>query len=201
MFTASATHLVLAEEIAPLAIIFSCIYVGFAWLIGHLFDKYHFLTFRDPLTKVYNRRYGYKVIPRMLTLARRKKESFAILNIDIDNFKCINDTYGHEYGDFILEELCQILLKSLRKSDPVIRWGGDEFLVICQHVNREAAAELVLRLHKNVNALAMDKQLNLRLSIGIAIYPEDGQTMDTLISISDEEMYEVKASSKQNDSH
>lgn len=197
IITTSVTHLMLADQVEPLAVILSCIYAGLGLVVGYLYDKYHYLTFKDPLTKVYNRRYGYKVIPHKITMAKRRKRSLAILNIDIDNFKYINDTFGHEYGDFVLRELCQVLLKSTQKRDSVIRWGGDEFLIIYHGVNRETSAKLANQINRNVNAFMLNHKVNLQLSIGIAIYPEDGQTMDQLISISDTNMYEVKSSSKQ----
>ncbi|MUK87503.1 diguanylate cyclase [Ornithinibacillus sp. L9] len=196
MITSSVTHFFLVDQIQPLAIIFSIFYTVLSWIVGYSYDKYRFLSYRDPLTMVYNRRYGYKVIPKMLAKATRKKESLAIFNVDVDHFKYINDTYGHQYGDYILKEICKVLSSKTSNRDLVIRWGGDEFLVIYQNIDRETAGKLVHQLHESVDELTTDQNLNIQLSIGIAIFPEDGKTVDKLISLSDEKMYEIKASSK-----
>ncbi|RKQ27557.1 GGDEF domain-containing protein [Oceanobacillus halophilus] len=192
----SITQMVLAERLVPLAIIFSCVYASLGWYIGYLYDKYHFLTFKDPLTKVYNRRYGDKMIPRMLTNAQRSHTALAILTLDIDNFKCVNDTHGHEYGDMVLKELCHIIIGNVRKKDILIRWGGDEFLVVCPNADRDFLNKIIQQINADMDKFMLESENNIRLSTGIALYPQDGQTIEQLLAVSDENMYDEKLSSK-----
>ncbi|SHG05747.1 GGDEF domain-containing protein [Ornithinibacillus halophilus] len=195
--TTTVTNFIIADNIEPLAIVFSLIFVALSWFIGGFYDKYHFLSYHDSLTKVFNRRYGYIFIPKMLSQAKRKNTSIALLTIDIDQFKTINDTYGHQAGDAILYKVSQLLQTKIRKTDRIIRWGGDEFLLICQNMNRADAIGMKNRLQDSLNGTILEKNITIQLSIGIAIYPEDGESLDTLITFSDEKMYESKAKNKQ----
>jgi diguanylate cyclase (GGDEF)-like protein len=194
----SCVFLVFGKSYNPYLLTFSVINAGIAWLFGGLYDRYKFLSFNDYLTKVYNRRYGYKVIPKLITFANLRNEPLAILNIDINNFKYLNDNYGHEYGDQVLQEFSTIVLHSIRKNDLLFRWGGDEFLVILQNADRQAADKLSKRLNETVNNELKQsmKEIDINLSIGYSVFPEDGQTFDKLVSIADNNMYEVKELSK-----
>ena len=177
---------------------FSVIHAGIAWIIGTLYDRYRFLSFNDYLTKIYNRRYGYKVIPRLISAAKMKNEPLAILNIDINNFKYLNDNYGHACGDQILQNFCNIVLHTIRKNDLLIRWGGDEFLIILQNADRQIAEKLATRVNQTVNMelKKVFKDIDINLSIGKSIFPKDGETFDKLVSIADNNMYEAKVLSK-----
>ncbi|WP_096274185.1 GGDEF domain-containing protein [Paucisalibacillus globulus] len=194
----SCVFLVFGNNYNPYLLIFSVVNAGIAWLFGSLYDQYKFLSFNDYLTKVYNRRYGYKVIPKLISLANLRNEPLAILNIDINNFKWMNDNYGHEYGDQILQEFSNIVLHSIRKSDQLFRWGGDEFLVVLQNADQQAADKLSKRLNETVNSGLKKsmKEIDVNLSIGYSIFPDDGQTFDKLVSVADNNMYEVKELSK-----
>lgn len=194
----SCVFLVFGNNYNPYLLIFSVVNAGIAWLFGSLYDQYKFLSFNDYLTKVYNRRYGYKVIPKLISLANLRNEPLAILNIDINNFKWMNDNYGHEYGDQILQEFSNIVLHSIRKNDLLFRWGGDEFLVVLQNADQQAADKLSKRLNETVNSELKKsmKEIDVNLSIGYSIFPDDGQTFDKLVSVADNNMYEVKELSK-----
>ena len=194
----SCVFLVFGNNYNPYLLIFSVVNAGIAWLFGSLYDQYKFLSFNDYLTKVYNRRYGYKVIPKLISLANLRNEPLAILNIDINNFKWMNDNYGHEYGDQILQEFSNIVLHSIRKNDLLFRWGGDEFLVVLQNADQQAADKLSKRLNETVNSGLKKsmKEIDVNLSIGYSIFPDDGQTFDKLVSVADNNMYEVKELSK-----
>jgi len=194
----SCVFLVFGNNYNPYLLIFSVVNAGIAWLFGSLYDQYKFLSFNDYLTKVYNRRYGYKVIPKLISLANLRNEPLAILNIDINNFKWMNDNYGHEYGDQILQEFSNIVLHSIRKNDLLFRWGGDEFLVVLQNADQQAADKLSKRLNETVNSGLKKsmKEIDVNLSIGYSIFPDDGQTFDKLVSVADNNMYKVKELSK-----
>lgn len=194
----SCVFLIFGKNYNLYLLIFSVMNAGIAWLFGSLYDRYKFLSFNDYLTKVYNRRYGYKVIPKLISLASLRNEPLAILNIDINNFKWMNDNYGHEYGDQILQEFSNIVLHSIRKNDLLFRWGGDEFLVVLQNADQQAADKLSKRLNETVNSGLKKsmKEIDVNLSIGYSIFPDDGQTFDKLVSVADNNMYEVKELSK-----
>src|SRR5690625_998122 len=89
----------------PIYITFAFIHMCISWLLGARYDQFKFLSYHDPLTGIYNRLYAYENIDKILDRAKRKHKKIGIINIDINNFKDINDTYGHHYGDLILKEL------------------------------------------------------------------------------------------------
>jgi diguanylate cyclase (GGDEF)-like protein len=119
--------------------------------------------------------------------------------LDLDGFKAINDTYGHGYGDEVLKMVSQRLLSSSRKEDTVARLGGDEFVVLLGEIHSLAdamgpAAKLVEALSEPF--FINDLTLRLSTSIGISIYPDDAESVDSLISIADYALYEAKRSGK-----
>ena len=157
------------------------------------------LALHDPLTGLPNRRLLEDRIGTALQHARRKHHKAAVMYLDLDGFKAINDTYGHTYGDEVLKTVAQRLLASARKEDTVARLGGDEFMVVLSEVSGLAdaqgpAAKLVEAVSEPffINELV----LQLSTSIGISIYPDDAETVDALISSADGALYEAKRSGK-----
>lgn len=170
-----------------------------AWYAGRVYDKLKFIAYNDYLTKVYNRRYGNEIIPKLIQKAKIKKESVAILCLDVNNFKSLNDNYGHQMGDLALQKLSEVLLENVRRNDLVIRWGGDEFLIIAMNADRDIAEKLIDRMNLAVEAEVKkfkDQEINLGISVGYAVFPEDGINFDELLSIADKKMYRVKISTK-----
>jgi len=160
---------------------------------------------RDPLTGLYNRRAGTDKIQLLLKRARQNNSEFAFLMIDLDGFKPINDTYGHEAGDKVLLVLADRLQSSVRTDDVVIRWGGDEFLVMIQKNNQNLEAshvekKLLLVIQEPIE-ISPSVEVHTGASIGIAIFPNDSLDMDSLISYADKAMYHVKLHSKNNFIH
>jgi diguanylate cyclase (GGDEF)-like protein len=194
----SCVFLIFGKSFNPYLLTFSILHAGIAWLFGSLYDRYRFLSFNDYLTRVFNRRYGYKVIPKLISIAEMKKEPLAILNIDINHFKYMNDNYGHDFGDRILQDICSLILHSIRKNDLLFRWGGDEFLLVLQNTDQQAAEKLADRLNKTVNEGLKKsiKEIDVNLAIGYSIFPDDAKTFDKLVTIADNKMYEVKIKSK-----
>lgn len=136
-----------------------------------------------------------------LNLAKRTKTNVAVLFMDLDGFKSINDTYGHQTGDFVLKTVSKILSDSVRGPDSVCRAGGDEFIaVIGQFSNEEHIITICERIINDVSLPIEYKQLklNVGISIGAAIYPHSGKTAKDLISAADKLMYRVKESGKNN---
>ncbi|WP_042146771.1 GGDEF domain-containing protein [Paucisalibacillus sp. EB02] len=130
-----------------------------------------------------------------INFCSKYKELVTILNIDIFNFKCMNNNYGHEYGDQILQEFSNSVLHSIKKNDLLFRWGGDEFLIVLQNANLLVSEKFSNWLNQTMNMELRNsiKEIDVNLSIGYPILREDWQTFDKLVSIADNNMYEVKA--------
>lgn len=157
------------------------------------------LALHDPLTGLPNRRLLEDRIETTLQHANRNHHKAAIMYLDLDGFKAINDTYGHSYGDEVLKIVAQRLLTSSRKEDTVARLGGDEFMVVLSEVNSLADAQgPAAKLVEAVSEPFFINDLTLRLStsIGISIYPDDAETVEALISIADYALYEAKRGGK-----
>jgi len=152
----------------------------------------------DLLTGIGNRRCCLDHLRRHLAEKRRSKGRFAIFFVDLDAFKQVNDTYGHEAGDALLVETARRLLGLLRESDGVYRFGGDEFVVLLTNVHDRRDVEVVAA--KMVQALAepvayQGHRLRAGASVGIALYPEHGETVEELLHRADQAMYRAKSAS------
>jgi len=149
----------------------------------------------DSLTGACNRGYGLGLLSRELKFARRRKTLFLLVYIDIDDFKNINDTFGHGEGDQVLKKVVKLLKSTLRDIDIICRMGGDEFLLIFPESSLNDAPLIRERLNKNLEKLnqTLNKSYNIGFSIGISCYnPDHPQSIDELISIADENMYKEK---------
>lgn len=157
------------------------------------------LALYDSLTRLPNRTLFFDRMNQLLTLAKRNRYLLAVLYMDIDRFKVINDTLGHEVGDLVLQEASKRIVSCMRKSDAVARVGGDEFIGICARI---AAADDASVLARKIIA-ALSKPFTLKgnecaigVSIGISVYPTDGDESETLINKADSAMYRVKESGR-----
>jgi len=150
---------------------------------------------RDALTGVYNRHYFMQMITRELARARRYQHSVGFLMIDINRFKEINDLFGHQVGDRVLQEIGTLLLNKVRESDIVVRYGGDEFLIVLTET-REKAENLLHRINQAVTAWDDQQSLTdfpIRLAIGISYWhPEEGKSLETVLNQADRQMYADK---------
>jgi diguanylate cyclase (GGDEF)-like protein/PAS domain S-box-containing protein len=153
------------------------------------------LAHHDSLTGLPNRNLLHDRMAQALARVRRHGGRLAILFVDLDKFKPINDKYGHKVGDLVLVEVARRLLESVRNSDTVARLGGDEFAVILEEVARPAEAAKVAA--KIVNLLAapieaLGQVCNIGASVGVALYPDDGADLDEVVKAADLAMYRVK---------
>ena len=153
----------------------------------------------DPLTALPTRTHFMALLKTSLMSAARSDLPCALLYMDLDDFKLVNDREGHEVGDEVLKVVGQRMLEALRKSDTVCRWGGDEFLVWLPQPGTEAELlELVERLlgHIAEPILVRGGSYRISASVGIARFPDDGQTADHMQSAADTAMYEAKRQGK-----
>ena len=157
------------------------------------------LALQDALTGLPNRVSFEQSLDHGLIQAKRHGWGLAVLFIDIDKFKSINDTYGHDLGDQVLLMVANRLQSSIRDQDMVSRWGGDEFVCLLFEVKQEA--DVTRLAEKIINRIAEACEFNgttlsIRASIGIAIYPADGETADILFKNADTAMYKAKGTKK-----
>jgi len=148
-------------------------------------------AYRDPLTGVYNRRYLEEVGKKEIGRAKRYKTPFSVIMIDINRFKDVNDQFGHSKGDEILKNVASVLGRSCRESDMIIRYGGDEFVVLLPNTDKSGAQTTKERI---VKTLHVDLPL-IELSYGVASWSEI-LSLEGLIKEADEEMYFEKTSAK-----
>jgi polar amino acid transport system substrate-binding protein len=152
------------------------------------------LSITDPLTKLYNRRYLYKSIEMAQVFAERYKTPFSVIMLDIDNFKEINDTYGHDEGDIVLQKIANILLAQSRESDIVGRWGGEEFLIICQQSKIDGALTVAEKICHAIEKEVFANKVTVTASFGVAEYSE--KTKLTVIVRADNALYKAKKEGK-----
>jgi len=153
------------------------------------------LAYYDKLTGVANRTLFYELAEKFLDNSKRENNLLGLMFIDVDKFKGINDTYGHEVGDKVLIKVASILKEATRKNDIVARYGGDEFLILLPNIkNTDNYNSVVSRIVNNKNKIidCNGKEINISLSIGISFYPNSGDSIDKLIVEADKAMYIAK---------
>jgi diguanylate cyclase (GGDEF)-like protein/PAS domain S-box-containing protein len=154
-------------------------------------------SIRDPLTRLFNRRFLEESLERELQLAARKKQSVAVLFLDLDHFKRFNDTFGHDAGDMVLQSLADMFRKFFRGTDICCRYGGEEFAIVLPESSCQDAAIRADELRAAVKNLRLQYKGQtlgrLTVSAGIAVFPEHGSTCAELLKIADECLYESKA--------
>jgi two-component system, cell cycle response regulator len=146
----------------------------------------------DPLTGAYNRRYLNEFSYEYLKIVKRENKDLSLLLLDLDDFKIINDTYGHEIGDVVIKELVKISKLSIRESDLIVRFGGDEFIILLPNtniVNARLVANKILDKIKEYNRI---KKYKFSISIGTSHYQLEDISIDNLITRADEALYEAK---------
>jgi diguanylate cyclase len=151
---------------------------------------------RDPLTGLFNRRYLETIVPHELARCARDGSALALMMIDIDHFKAVNDRYGHQGGDEVLKALAGLLIDSVRASDVACRFGGEEFLLLLPNMAAASAVERAEQWRTAFAALMVESNGELirsTLSMGIAIHPHDGADLHALVRAADLALYRAKA--------
>ncbi len=152
-------------------------------------------SFTDPLTQVYNRRSLEEMLHRYISHARRLRKPLTLMLADIDHFKSVNSRFGHLTGDFVVAEVASLLRRCVRGSDAIIRYGGDEFLVILADTGRGDAAKVNDRMNKFVEEWNGEDHLEgfeLSFSVGASEW-QDGRTVEEVLEDADRELYANKA--------
>jgi len=166
-------------------------------------QKMQRLSLIDEVTTLYNRRYLTSCLQREIKRAGRTGEQLSLAMLDLDHFKVFNDTYGHQAGDRLLRQFATMLQDSIRSSDIVCRYAGDEFVIILPETTQEKdrgnhqGSHFLERLRAVVSEYPFEGQQvlpggNLTVSVGVAVFPDDGRGPDELISVADEMLYEAK---------
>lgn len=158
-------------------------------------ERINYLANYDHLTGVANRMQLANHFNHLLTIAKRNQESLAVLFLDLDAFKNVNDTYGHTVGDILLTMIAKRLQSLMREQDIIARTGGDEFVILLPNTPKTGAQKVVEKILLTISKPYEIQQttLTMSLSIGISIFPDDGSTMDTLIQNADHAMYQSKS--------
>ncbi len=148
----------------------------------------------DPLTGLLNRRGFAEYGEKLLSLAKREAKRVAVLFLDLSNFKAINDKFSHQMGDFVLRTVGLRLMKALRQSDLVSRFGGDEFVVLLYDFDESNTDHLLGKIFQTIEEpMAVDEKVfNVKGNIGVSVYPNDAFELDQLVRIADAAMYYAK---------
>lgn len=161
-----------------------------------MYEKQKELADRDPLTGLLNHRRLHEVLDQEINRASRSRSTFAMILLDVDDFKIINDTYGHVQGDKILRHIASILEQNTRSMDHLGRYGGDEFMFILPETDgvyaHIVATRIVDELAQQGIMLDNDTQIPLHISVGIAVYPSDASNIRDLVECADRALYRSK---------
>jgi len=158
-----------------------------------------YLAHHDTLTNLANRQLFTDMLEQAISLAKRTNNLLAVLFIDLDKFKSVNDTLGHKVGDILLQETAKRIKESVRDSDVVARMGGDEFLILLNNIENEESARLIaekIRFILSQPFIIDGQSVQTSASIGIAVYPQHGDSQEELTKNADHAMYEAKNSGR-----
>jgi len=150
---------------------------------------------KDHLTGLDNRASFDENIQRSYSLCQRFKSNMALLITDLNDFKRINDTYGHQFGDKVLQQYAQVVQRSIRNSDMAFRLGGDEFAIILQPASQQSTRLVIERIRHEVKHDAFLSEFNISTAIGSAMW-RAGETVESLFKLADEELYSCKFNTK-----
>lgn len=174
--------------------------VGSSKVLSRTLSELEYYSTHDPLTGIHNRRYFNDMLTYEIPRSERHGHVFSVLLLDLDDFKDINDSYGHPVGDMVLIKIAEAVCTRLRKGDIPVRMGGDEFAVILPETSSEGAKDVAESIRSNLQALSFDtpqgKQFHVSTSIGVISYPKDAQNFSDLMSGVDIALYRAKEMGK-----
>jgi diguanylate cyclase (GGDEF)-like protein len=153
------------------------------------------LLYTDELTQIFNRRYLREVIPGYLVQADKEKSTVAFYMLDMDNFKAINDSYGHRVGDRALRHFSRVISEEIQDKGITIRYAGDEFVLIVSKLTKKQARQFGIEILQKISESPLkikNKELSIKYSAGVSLFPKDGKTLKTLFRKADEALYTAK---------
>ncbi len=170
-------------------------------IVKLLLEELKSSAFKDGLTGLYNRKFLDEHITKLIPQSLRENITIGVLMLDMDHFKAVNDEYGHDIGDLVLKELGRILDENVRESDIVVRYGGEEFIVLLVGVDNENSALEVankIRTHVSENEINVyaGNKLKKTISIGLSMFPQDSKNFDIVMKNADIALYEAKDSGR-----
>lgn len=183
------TQLILITSLAILTFIFGIIFLIYQFKLKKVSET-------DYLTKLYNRHKFYELVQKELKRAERYGFPSSFMMLDIDHFKNINDTYGHDIGDKVLKELSTLLSDNIRETDVLARWGGEEFLFFLPHIDKKEALKMAEKIRKLVDEKKNDEFREVTVSIGVAVINPGDYDLDKIINEADKALYQAKKSGR-----
>jgi diguanylate cyclase (GGDEF)-like protein len=165
-----------------------------------LMDRLRETSLRDAMTGLYNRRFLEEFIDKVMKQAKRENETYSVMMLDVDFFKSVNDTYGHDVGDSVIVAIGKLLNDTIRESDLAIRYGGEEFVVMLHNADNEGTLKVAKDIHTKFSQLSFDvgngESLQKTISIGISKFPQDGDTIWKCIKHADTALYVAKTTGR-----
>ncbi|MFC4103116.1 GGDEF domain-containing protein [Paenibacillus xanthanilyticus] len=174
------------------ALLFAAVSFPVGWWLGLKHDRLARMAAMDPLTGVYNRRFVESGFVRLAARAGKQRKRMAVMLIDVNDFKQVNDSHGHAQGDAAIREVATALQNGAQRGEIVARWGGDEFLVICPYADDKTVAVFLRRVRELLEHATLRTGVRLAVSAGVASYPADGVHLGQLAQLADERMYADK---------
>ena len=164
--------------------------------LRHALLQAQHLSRRDALTNALNHRGFIELAEREVYRSTRSGEAMTLIYLDVDNFKTINDTLGHNVGNDLLASIVDVMHRTTRKGDLVARLGGDEFAILLPNTGQEAAITTVTKIHKNLSFIGVELNWPITCSMGVLTCVEMPKSLDAMIGMADQLMYTIKAKSK-----
>jgi diguanylate cyclase (GGDEF)-like protein len=165
-----------------------------------LMDKLRETSLKDGMTGLYNRRFLEEFIDQFMSQAKRSSEMYSVLMLDVDYFKKVNDTYGHDVGDRVIVEIGKVLQECIRESDLAIRYGGEEFVILLYNASDEGTFNVAHKIHSAFANIIFDvgngETMQKTMSIGISKFPTDADTIWKCIKFADTALYVAKTTGR-----
>ncbi|REE92811.1 diguanylate cyclase (GGDEF)-like protein [Paenibacillus taihuensis] len=187
---ASHAHMLLPVVIGVSA--FATAIFSFGLFLGTKYDRLKFEATMDSVTDVYNRRFIEANFKMLLRQAERKRKRMTVMMLDVNDFKEVNDRYGHMQGDKVLAAIAEGLKQCGDRGEITGRWGGDEFIMICPYADEKHVERLLNQIHEQLQSISLKTSLRLSVSVGHAAYPEHGTDLCQLTQSADKRMYADK---------
>ncbi|HZF43177.1 MAG TPA: GGDEF domain-containing protein [Sphingomonadaceae bacterium] len=198
LLTFSSRHPDAAEQLTKAKKIISALTDGMSLALSNLSlrEKLRNQALRDPLTGLYNRRYMEDMLDRFVRLAARNDSAFAVVMIDLDHFKRLNDQHGHLFGDNVLRAVAGALNEALRETDVACRYGGEELMVLLPDCDMDAAVRKAEEIRLRIEALSSAHGVEITASLGVAAMPATASNVADLAKAADVALYEAKAAGR-----